>query len=97
MSTESTLQAYIVKYAKEHNTLCYKFASPSRRGVPDLIMIPFKGAAYFIEVKHPNGKGVLSALQEHHIQLLKNQGAEVYVIDSKEEARNVIAIHTAHL
>jgi hypothetical protein len=93
MSTEKTLQAYIKKIFTADAWLVYKFASPSRRGVPDLILISPDGDTIYIEVKHPNGKGKLSVLQKHHIHLIRNNNATVYVIDSKESAEETLELY----
>ena len=70
--------------------LVFKFASPSHRGVPDLLVITDTGYTFYIEVKNPNGKGRLSKLQELTIQSIRQQGAMVYVINSIEEVESII-------
>jgi hypothetical protein len=89
MATEKTLQQYIVRILKHVGCITYKFASPSNRGVPDLIVITPTGNTLYIEVKHPNKKGKLTELQKHTINKFRNQKATVYVVDSKEEARRI--------
>lgn len=91
MPTEKDLQLYITKRAHKVGMLCYKFSSPSNRGVPDLILVNKNGKAFFIEVKHPNGKGGLSEIQLIVLQTLKDQGATVYVVASREYADEVIS------
>lgn len=76
--TESQLQQKILNFCKSTGILAYKLASPSRRGVPDLMLIA-NGRTIFYELKHPNGKGVLSALQKVTIKQMQDHGAEVYV------------------
>ena len=88
--SESSLQACIKKMCKENNILCYKWSSPSCRGVPDLILVFPSGRVTFVEVKNPNGKGRLSDLQKLQIDKLTKQGASVYVCDSKEIATHII-------
>ena len=91
MAGEKRLQQFITNTCKVYGTLCYKFASPGRKGVPDLICIPPGGRpVYFIEVKNPNGCGRLSLLQLKCHERIRIQGTDVYVIDSKEEAETVI-------
>ena len=82
MSTEKTLQAACLRDAKVKGWLTYKFASPSKRGVPDVIMIR-GGRVVFVEFKHPNGTGKLSPLQEIEINKLRGQDMEVYVINNR--------------
>ena len=95
MPTESTLQAYIKKICTEHGILCYKFSSPAHRGVPDLLLIGY-GQTIFIEVKHPNGRGRLSPLQERTIHKMRDHGAQVHVIDNKQDADRVIELIRLH-
>lgn len=89
MPSESTLQSFIVKLCGKYGVLCYKFSSPSRRGVPDLLLL-CEGRVLFIEVKNPNGKGRLSPLQEIEIDRLSRNGFAVEVIDSKEYATETV-------
>lgn len=84
--TEKGLQAKIVKFLKAKNCLAYKFASPSMRGVPDLLVITPTGDVFFIEVKHPNGKGVLSPLQKERINEIRDHGQLVLVTDDYDFA-----------
>lgn len=81
MRNESGLQHKITKYLRQRGALVYKFSSPGRRGVPDLLVLR-DGAALFIEVKHPNGRGVTSDLQEHQRDQLRKQGFDVHVVDN---------------
>lgn len=86
MPTEKTLQAKIVKTLKnEYGCLVYKFSSPSHRGVPDLVVIR-QGVVTFLEVKHPNGKGRLSKLQEVTIDDINQHGGRVAVVHTLEAA-----------
>ena len=87
---EKTLQKNIVKFAKASGMLAYKFESPSKRGVPDLLLINEHGQTMFLEIKHPNKKGQLSPLQRHEIQKLRAKGATVYVIDDYDRAKAII-------
>lgn len=88
--TESGLQAHIVRLCKARGALCYKFESPARRGVPDLLLI-YEGRVIFIEVKSPAKTGTLSPLQRHEIKQLRDHGAQVYVIDSYDAATELVS------
>ncbi len=90
MTTERALQAWITKTFRNHGMLVYKFASPAHRGVPDLVIISPGGKTIFVEVKNPNGTGRLSPLQTKTIQQMRSIGATVYVINSREAARDVL-------
>jgi hypothetical protein len=91
MAGEKRLQQFIANTCKVYDTLCYKFESPGRAGVPDLICIPPHGRpVYFVEVKNPNGKGRVSLLQAKCHQRIQQQGTAVYVIDSQADAEKII-------
>lgn len=77
---ENKIENYFVKKAKENQCLCYKFISPSNRGVPDRILITPDGITHYVELKSETGK--LSALQKKIIKSLLMQNAPIYVINS---------------
>lgn len=94
MFTEKNLQNYLQAACRQRGILCYKFSSPARRGVPDIILIhprsdgpdgPVPARVRFIELKSPKGTGRLHPLQKHEIGLLVTAGVAVHVVDSREE------------
>lgn len=89
--TEGDLQKYIQRHCKHHCIAYYKFASPARRGVPDLFLI-YDGRIIFVELKSPAKTGRLSLLQKHELDLLTAQGAECYVIDDYQQADELLRI-----
>ncbi len=90
MAGERTLQQFIIKECKKHDTLCYKFSSPGRVGMPDLICVPLDRPVYFIEVKNPNGRGRISKVQVLVNKRINAQGTKAYVVSSKEQALEII-------
>ena len=88
MAGESNLQVKIRKRFELMGILVFKFRSPAQRGVPDLLLI-CDGKTIYMELKNPNKKGRLSALQEVVIGEMRQHGAVVYVIDSLEGAYEV--------
>ena len=90
MANESTLQAEIIKKFWVMGIYCRKMRSESVRGFPDLLAID-RGRVVLIEVKHPNGRGKLSADQELEIALLRQHGAAVAVVDSLESALGIFS------
>ncbi len=82
--SEKDLEKYLEKKIKNINGLTFKFVSPSFRGVPDRVVI-FSGDVYFIELKAPNKKNNLSALQKECITAMKQAGANVCVIWNKSQ------------
>lgn len=87
-SLESNIEKYFKAQCEKHGWLCFKFVSPSRRGVPDRLVIRSCARMAFVELKRPSGR--LSMLQKAMIGRLKAFGVEVYVIWSKEEAHALI-------
>ena len=78
---ESTIESYLVRRCKELGVLCYKFVSPSHRGVPDRLLIFPKGLVTFVELKAP-GKAP-TALQMAVLKQMENNKAVVGWTDSK--------------
>jgi hypothetical protein len=81
MATEKSLQQWTKRACKDYDILCCKFASPGRRGVPDLLLVR-RGGVFFIELKTPTGTGRLSDLQVATIAEMRDHGATVYVCAS---------------
>ena len=82
---ERDLQRKISRKLKSLGWMCYKFSSPGHNGVPDLICIK-DGKTLFLEVKTPTGR--LSKLQAHTHSLMRDHGANVYVVKTVEDAVN---------
>lgn len=91
---ESKLQKKCFELAKLNNVLVRKVHVEGRKGFPDLLLVfPVTGRVVFVEMKHPNGKGVLAKLQERELGRLRKQGASAYVCDSYEWFANIIETH----
>lgn len=78
---ESTIESYLVRRCKELGVLCYKFVSPSHRGVPDRLLIFPKGLVTFIELKAPGKRP--TALQMTVLKQMEGNKAVVAWADSK--------------
>ena len=78
---ESTIENYLVRRCKELGVLCFKFVSPSHRGVPDRLLIFPHGLVAFIELKAP-GKSP-TALQRTVLKQMEGNKAVVGWTDSK--------------
>lgn len=89
--SESTLQTATCKALRDVGALCYKFASPSKRGVPDVLVLGENMTCMFIEFKNPNGKGRLSRLQQLEIAKLEDNGHITFIVDSTESANEAIS------
>ena len=83
---ESTIEKKVTDYAKSLGWLAYKFSSPSNKGVPDMIYFR-EGHTILIEFKQ-KGKEP-RALQQFHINKLKEQLIPVYVVDSIASGKEV--------
>ena len=91
MAGEKKLQQLIVKRLEEHDVLIYKFESPGRRGVPDLLCFPMNKPAFLIEVKNPNKRGRLSAMQMYQADKIQHQGTAVYIVNDADMLPNIIS------
>ena len=83
--TEAKLQAKIIKKFKSAHAFCEKMESRSAVGFPDLLAMK-DCRVLLIEVKHPNGRGVLEDLQVEKIAEIRALGLVVVVVDSLEDA-----------
>lgn len=78
---ESAIEKKVCDYAKSKSCVCYKFVSPSRRSVPDrLIIMPEGKGVFFIEFKRKGAKTTIS--QDVEIAKIRKQGMHVSIIDN---------------
>lgn len=89
MIRERDIEAKATALAKKAGWLCFKFVSPSQRGVPDRIFIK-DGRVVFIEFKAPGKKP--TQLQAQTIRKMQAEGCEVYVCDSIESAVDALSL-----
>lgn len=90
---ESSVEAAIVRFAKESGVYTRKFASPARRGVPDRIFV-YRGRVLFLEVKRPGEEP--TPLQLHEIGLLRAAGANAEWCDNADRGRCLIVDTLIH-
>lgn len=83
MSTEGQLQGYTKKEAKKLGVGFYKMICQGKAGFPDVILV-HDGKTVYIELKSPTGNGKLSRLQQVRIDELRQLGATVYVLNTKD-------------
>lgn len=62
VTRESAIEKHLQYRVELAGGLCWKWASPGRRGVPDRIVLWPRGAVSFVELKAPGGR--LSPLQK---------------------------------
>jgi hypothetical protein len=84
---EAAIEKAFFEWAKEIGALCYKFVSPSHRGVPDR-MVVMRGHCIFIEFKAPGETPSLLQLRE--INRLLDAGVWAGWVSSLEEAKNIV-------
>jgi hypothetical protein len=81
MTLERDIEAYFVRRVKGIGGEAYKFTSPSRRNVPDRLVLYPGGFVEFVELKSPGKKATAGQLREH--QRLLDMGFPVFVLDSR--------------
>jgi hypothetical protein len=80
-------------YAKREGVLFRKWTSPGHGGVPDRIFVFPGGQTVYVEAKREGE--VPTAVQWREIKKLWDQGAPVYVIDTKARGRNMMNHHVS--
>ncbi len=83
---EGDLQRQIIRWLKSHHIWYLKVIGSGVQmgGVPD-ILVCYKGRFVAMELKRPDGKGVLADRQEAHLNRIKKNGGIGVVIDSYDE------------
>lgn len=85
---ERDIEKKVCDYAKDRGYLAYKFTSPSRAAVPDRLFIGPTGHMWFVEFKQGGKKPTPAQEREHH--RLRQQGVEVWVIDSVDDGKKMV-------
>lgn len=86
--SEKEIERELVRGARKLEGDAYKLNSPSLAGLPDrLVLLPF-GKVAFVELKAPGKKPRKLQMIIH--ERLRSLGFKVYVVDSREMAREVL-------
>lgn len=85
---ESSIEKYFKTQCEKRGWLCLKIVSPSRRGLPDRLVIRPGGKVDFVEIKRLSGG--LSGPQRVMLKRLRAFSVGAYVIWSKEDAQALI-------
>jgi hypothetical protein len=94
MAGESKLQSKCRDLANANRVLVRKVHAEGNRGWPDLELIfPINGETVRVEMKNPNGEGMLGELQRIEHRKIRSQGAIVYTCDSFEDFEIIIKRH----
>lgn len=91
MRNEAALSRKIMQNLKNHGLLARAMEYRGRNGAPDIVVIG--NPTIFIELKHPNGKGKLSAHQAREHERIRNHDGIVYTINSVEQLEAIIQRH----
>jgi hypothetical protein len=84
---ESQIEELLVKLVKKRGGYCYKWVSPSNRGVPDRIVFLNK-QIWFVELKTPRGR--LSKLQEVVGKIIQRFTDNYVVLKSRMEVADFV-------
>ena len=79
---ENIIEKHLVAAVKARGGTAYKFVSPSHANVPDRLCVMPGGRVFFVECKAPGKKPRPGQARE--LQRLRDKGAEVYELDSKD-------------
>ena len=83
---EKDIEKWVKDYSRKLGWLPFKFTSPAQRGVPDCVFLK-EGVIIFIEFK-ALGKQP-TKLQLVMAQKMKEHGALVFLIDSREKGKDL--------
>lgn len=94
---EKQIEAYGRKVANHRNLLHFKFVSPNRASVPDRIVLARVPeflretlAQYIRFIEYKSSTGELTAAQRREHERLKKMGFQVDVVNSREQARDLL-------
>ena len=82
---EKDIERWLGNQLKKLGCIYMKFVSPGNDGVPDRIVVLPGGSVIFVELKATTGK--LMANQRVQISRLRKQGALVFVVTGKTDAK----------
>jgi hypothetical protein len=71
---EKEIEQKLKKMIERHGGLCLKWVCPGWLGVPDRICLLPGGTVIFVELKRPDGKGRLGAMQKWWARKLNTLG-----------------------
>lgn len=89
MKSEQAIQSDILKYLKSVGAYTIKVSAATKAGIPDVI-ICYKGKFLAIEVKKPETKNNVSALQKANISMIEAAGGIATVAWSKDMVKTFI-------
>jgi len=84
--SEKRLEELFKAYVSANGGWCVKLIAASITGFPDRTVLCRGGGIYFVELKRPDGRGVVSKRQLIVHEALTRMGFEVLVTESLKEA-----------
>ena len=87
MTRERSIERALVAAVTAAGGVAYKFTSPSRRGVPDRLIVLPGNRIFLAEIKGDGGR--LAPLQAGEIERLRKLGARVDIVSSIAQAREI--------
>lgn len=89
MKSEQAIQSDILKYLKSVGAYTIKVSAATKVGIPDIICC-YKGKFLAIEVKKPETKSNVSALQKANIFMIEAAGGIALIAWDKEMVKTFI-------
>lgn len=84
---EKEIEQKLKKMVERHRGFCLKWVCPGWLGVPDRICLLPGGIVVFVELKRPNGKGKLGAMQKWWARKLHDLGFLHLFISCEEDIK----------
>lgn len=84
---EKEIEQKLRKMIEHHGGLCLKWVCPGWLGVPDRICLLPGGRVVFVELKRPDGKGKVGAMQKWWARRLNSLGFLHLFICCEEDIR----------
>lgn len=86
---ERTIEASVVKYAKDRGVEVVKLNGMGKQGLPDRMFLGPKGRVLFIEFKRPGKEP--TELQAHIHAKWDKLGHRVYVVDDSLQGKQLVS------
>lgn len=87
--TEQVIQSKIINYLESLGGYVVKVVAATKSGVPDIICC-LRGRFIALEIKRPNKKHTVTALQKVNIRRVHKAGGLAYVVSSVEEVDQIL-------
>lgn len=84
---ESHIEKYLIERIEAMGGLCWKFASPGTKGVPDRVVV-LNGTTVFVEVKAPGEYP--RPLQNKRIEQIRARGGRAGYVSTIEEVDELV-------